>query len=470
AVELMTALACRANPGLPPVGVKDLRFDRPVMLQRNQQVTAIVEARPIDDFEVRCSLSTEQVLPTGRVERTENFRAVIILGELMQPDNLPSAFFPDESVPAEAIYARLLHGPRFQVLEGASGIASDGIIATARADWEGIAPHLHTSPLVLEAALQVAALHRMLEQHQTSLPTSLEEVRFLRPPPPGGVLHLMVHYDGVSYNVDVDGAEGAVMRVRGLSLMDGEPLPKPLRIPGPPGGRPRCFPDRAATVVHTTPVAVSRRADDATARAFWHEERPEEWLTTAEMGELGMRGSQSRQRDWLAGRIAAKRALSRLTGARPHTIRILEAESGEPVAEIPNHPEARVSIAHRDGLAVAMAVSRGRVGIDLEHIERRSSALSEDWFDPSEQTLVGDDPERQTLVWSIKEAVLKALGVGHSLPPRDVVVRTLGEGGANVELRAAVAEAHQRSGGGRLIVSWRRDGEAFLVATARLTE
>jgi len=116
-----------------------------------------------------------------------------------------------------------------------------------------------------------------------------------------------------------------------------------------------------------------------------------------------------------------------------------------------------------------MAVSRGRVGIDLEPIEHRSAALSGDWFDPSEQLLVGDDPVRQSLVWSIKGAVLKALGTGAALPAREVLVRTLGEGGANVELRGAAADAHQQAGGGRLIVKWRRDGESFLVATARLT-
>ena len=117
-----------------------------------------------------------------------------------------------------------------------------------------------------------------------------------------------------------------------------------------------------------------------------------------------------------------------------------------------------------------MAVSKGRVGIDLERIEHRPSASSGDWFDPSEQALVGDDPERQTLVWTIKEAVLKALGAGLALPPRDVVVRTLGDGGANVELLATAAEVHQEIGGGRLIVKWRRDGDTFLVATARLSE
>jgi 3-oxoacyl-(acyl-carrier-protein) synthase/NAD(P)-dependent dehydrogenase (short-subunit alcohol dehydrogenase family)/phosphopantetheinyl transferase/acyl carrier protein len=469
-VELMTALACRASPGLPPVGAKHVHFDKQVKIPPKQQMTIIVEARPIDDFEVHCSLSMERVLRTGRVQRTENFHAVIILGELMQPDSLPSAFFPDESIPAPAIYERLFHGPRFRVLERATGIAKDGLLAKASADWGAIAPALRSSPLVLEAALQAAGLHRLAEQHQTTLPASLEEVRFVRPPPPDGLLQLMVHYDGDTYDVDVDGSEGAVMRVRGLSLVELEPLPKPLRIPAPPGGRPQCFPDRASSAVRSTPVAVSRRADDATARAVWNEERPEEWLTRTEMDELGTRGSGQRQRDQLAGRIAAKRALSRLTGVRPHTIRIVETEGGEPVAEIPDHPEARVSIAYLDGLAVAMAVSRGRVGIDLERIEHRKSASSEDWFDPSEQALVGDDPERQTLVWTIKEAVLKALGAGLALPPRDVVVRTLGDGGANVELLATAADVHQEVGGGRVIVKWRRDGDLFLVATARLSE
>jgi hypothetical protein len=67
------------------------------------------------------------------------------------------------------------------------------------------------------------------------------------------------------------------------------------------------------------------------------------------------------------------------------------------------------------------------LGCDLERIEGRSRAFLEDYLTPHERAFVAEGPEseyplRATLVWSAKEAVMKALGEGLRLPPASVQV------------------------------------------------
>jgi phosphopantetheine--protein transferase-like protein len=85
----------------------------------------------------------------------------------------------------------------------------------------------------------------------------------------------------------------------------------------------------------------------------------------------------------------------------------------------------QVSIAHKDGIAVAIA-RRGRgVGIDVERIEARSASFAELSFTESELRLVADmsTEEGQTLLWAVKEAAAKALGTGLTGNPRKFPVR-----------------------------------------------
>src|SRR5690606_32435631 len=132
---------------------------------------------------------------------------------------------------------------------------------------------------------------------------------------------------------------GPLLRLRGFEMVDRGPVPEKHRFEEPEGGRPVCFPVEGAT--------SARATADEDAKA---------WLTDEELAELRARGTERRIRDRVAGRIAAKRALTALTGVDPLAIRVRSAESGEPVAEVPGQPDVRVSISHREGHAVAVAV------------------------------------------------------------------------------------------------------------------
>ena len=95
---------------------------------------------------------------------------------------------------------------------------------------------------------------------------------------------------------------------------------------------------------------------------------------------------------------------------------------------------------------MAIASSQHRVGIDAEPITPRGDAFLQDWFTAGERSLMGRDSVLQTAAWSTKEAVLKILGTGMALSPRDIEVIDLADGRARVMLRGeAMAHADAES-------------------------
>lgn len=158
---------------------------------------------------------------------------------------------------------------------------------------------------------------------------------------------------------------------------------------------------------------------------------PEEFLSTAEMEKLAQMRFPRRREEWLLGRWTAKRLLCvvvpALAGASPLEWTIANELDGQPFVLVDGQRLAGcLSISHRAGRAAcAWTPDTGvGLGIDLERIEPRSQAFVTDYFTATEQALVvGPARERDVvLVWSAKEAMLKALGKGLRLDTRSVEV------------------------------------------------
>jgi phosphopantetheine--protein transferase-like protein len=105
-----------------------------------------------------------------------------------------------------------------------------------------------------------------------------------------------------------------------------------------------------------------------------------------------------------------------------------------------------VSITHTRGEGRAFAVRGARAGLDMEDVEARPESFVAEWFTDAERAWAHGDLDR-TVVWSVKEAVLKALGAGMALNPREIEVVGVEAGVATVRLRGEVAATHTRLGG-----------------------
>jgi hypothetical protein len=166
-----------------------------------------------------------------------------------------------------------------------------------------------------------------------------------------------------------------------------------------------------------------------------------------------------RRRKWLLGRWAAKRLLGELAaegnsfvggllgtpsldeGWRSE-VSILNDESGVPYVDRQGQGRLRLSlsISHRGdwGLVAVALVSGACIGADIETVQPRDPALVRQFFSDSEADCVagGGDVDRTVArIWSAKEAVLKAMGIGLRHDTRDIVV------GDEVDIPADLAEA-----------------------------
>ncbi|MBN8636608.1 MAG: 4'-phosphopantetheinyl transferase superfamily protein [Anaerolineae bacterium] len=157
--------------------------------------------------------------------------------------------------------------------------------------------------------------------------------------------------------------------------------------------------------------------------ALKHATPPEGLLSDQEWGIFTQLKTEKRAHDWLMGRWTAKQLLHQLTNAPHSAIRIFNHANGAPYC--PDFPQYSLSISHSGDHAVC-AVIEGeglQVGVDLEHIEPRIDAFVEDYFTPEEQASIHqcEDKDRLiTLLWSAKEAALKALHIGLNIDVRAI--------------------------------------------------
>lgn len=212
----------------------------------------------------------------------------------------------------------------------------------------------------------------------------------------------------------------------------------------------------------------------------------ETWLSAPEREVLARLRIDKRRSDFRAGRWTAKQAIRAYLreGGAPWPEVELPAEDAISIVAAPDGaPEVvfggeaagveaplSVSISHAGGRALAVVGPRGAVfGGDLEGVEPRSPALVEDFFTERERVWVAAQGEAglswgASLVWSAKEAALKALRTGLREDTRAVEIRVAGEGGADRGPRWRPIEATVVASGRRFEGFWRlRDGQVLTV-------
>lgn len=138
-----------------------------------------------------------------------------------------------------------------------------------------------------------------------------------------------------------------------------------------------------------------------------------QWLTREERERFFSFGGRKRRLEWLGGRVAAKTLLLNGThaGLAPQQMAVTTLESGRPAAA----GVADLSISHSGDFAVALAVTSGRCGVDLQKTTPTVTRVRERFARSGEAEAVGrmaalGPEEALTLLWCAKEAVRKAAG------------------------------------------------------------
>ena len=165
----------------------------------------------------------------------------------------------------------------------------------------------------------------------------------------------------------------------------------------------------------------------------------EEFLSESEKEQLAGYKFAAKKKDFLLGRLAAKRALGALLPEPDlRRIEIGAGDHGEPLVRHPQAGSTEVTLSHSHGVAVALAYAAAYpMGIDLETISAVSAGtiIGELGTSAPEQAWLAaagvDDATACCVLWTAREALGKALKVGLNRPLGELAltdIRAVGEG------------------------------------------
>ena len=353
------------------------------------------------------------------------------------------------------LYSVFFHGPGFKfldhvIIEG----NGQGVKFRYRDTAEREAMFTDMFPSGVEAAFQAAAAFGVESRGIMALPTGIKWARIHSAdsePWEGELIPIETSREGLEGRTVIrfdglirDRQGRVVISLKGVEIVE---LEQAAGFPG------KVFEEML-------PVAEIVREMEEAPEAFLKHTLDEE-----EVREHGQKATPKRAAEWLTGRIALKRSIRRVMTTTDretfseNSIRITQDEHGKPVGELSSRPGLKIdsiSLSHSNGLAMAAATASGTfegLGIDLEKVEARSEAWVQDYFTEAEIRAAGEGSRRWvelTRMWCLKEAALKAIGMGLRFDLRDINVARLDEvGRAKLEFRNEAANHIEKASKGK---------------------
>lgn len=125
---------------------------------------------------------------------------------------------------------------------------------------------------------------------------------------------------------------------------------------------------------------------------------------------------------FVIGRALTRLQLSRFLGGDPRAWPLVTNQYGRPELAAPTPPPIGFNVSHTHGLVACAIAASLDVGVDVEFVERRlTHDVADRFFAPSEVADLRrlDEEERARVFfdyWTLKEAYIKARGMGLALP------------------------------------------------------
>jgi phosphopantetheinyl transferase len=322
----------------------------------------------------------------------------------------------------------MFHGPRWQAVAAVEATAPAGARALLRA-LSG--PRFLLDPIVLDAAGQLIGFWtaERLERGRVVFPFRLAALDLYAPPAAAGEeasCTALITLSGdrlVRSDIEVRGTDGRPwMRLTGWEDKRFD-VPAPLEALIRPSGGSLSTPFALPGATHLPARRID--IDLVSDRALWLRVWAQQVLTPAERERFrALQVPERRRLQWLAARTAAKEAVEALTGIPARSVEIDTEAGGRPVVR---GDVAAISLAHTDGVALALAAPAGRVGVDVERLASPPVGFAEGAFAPSELDLLPAAAHDEWLLraWCAKEAVAKALGNGLGGRPQALPVTSV---------------------------------------------
>ncbi|PIS04765.1 MAG: hypothetical protein COT81_04745 [Candidatus Buchananbacteria bacterium CG10_big_fil_rev_8_21_14_0_10_42_9] len=152
-----------------------------------------------------------------------------------------------------------------------------------------------------------------------------------------------------------------------------------------------------------------------------------DWILSHEEKLIFNQVKNFQQQDWLAGRIALKQAVLRHVDAKNlNQLVIRNYASGQPYLE--GYEYLNCSLSHSFGWAIASA-GKQIVGVDIEKIRPHADDLVYAIAGNAEVRLMNNVNKnlnvKLTYIWTIKESVMKGLGIGFGISPKNLYIKKI---------------------------------------------
>ncbi|RME00679.1 MAG: SDR family NAD(P)-dependent oxidoreductase, partial [Deltaproteobacteria bacterium] len=385
------AASLLTGSGLCFVGASQVAYRRPVKLLRNEGVEIFLRLRrlPPPRSATRTSFHAELYSyfrnPKGEVVggRRLNFEAVLHFAS-ERPKNpkkengLEIRGGIDPGIDRAEIYRRFFHGPRFQVLDRVVATSEEAIVTEIRRIDPGDFfrdlpnPDFATAPMLLEALFQAAGVWEMYHHATASLPDSIWNLEIYRRIVARGKLFALARFRECEkdsrgfmrrfYDLEViDERNRVILSVERYATISVGELPPEFRF---------------------TPVIREEiRLDDSEIeRLDSGSNGLETVLSEGERRHLARFKNVERRRRWLAGQLAAKRAvqhfLSRMGGP---VLSLRDIEIDQSTRKAPSvtisAPEGKSDLSA--GLSLSLSEEEGHVVAlltpEARHTERKEA-------------------------------------------------------------------------------------------------
>jgi 4'-phosphopantetheinyl transferase len=173
-------------------------------------------------------------------------------------------------------------------------------------------------------------------------------------------------------------------------------------------------------------------------------------LSPAEHARAARFGRPDLRDRYVVGRATLRILLGRRLGRSPHDVEIRRGIRGRP--HVADGGTLDFNVSHTDAVALFGFTMDGRIGVDIEHGERRLNVdgIARKFMAPDEQSALArlaPDQRRRALLrlWTCKEAMSKATGDAMSAPFRRMSIV------ADAELRLDAGPSPYTPGAWRLL-------------------
>lgn len=448
AVLALQALAREASarwPGLEVARSRDARFLRFLETPADRSpVEAEVEFEPLGPGEVRARLLTRKAAGTSGLARNSIHVEATFGGSAAATaplpclDTLGALSGPCLAISSQRLYSDLVpFGPCFHNALGLVQLSADGALGRLRAALHPLPQEPLGSVFPLDAAFHLACAWGQRYAGELTFPTGFAERRVRKRIEPGEevscrVLPMGREGERLLFDLWLTDDRGELREAcLGLVMQDVARGRMPAAAWVRDDGRDPLGLLRAAC------LGFEVQELDAVAQAA------SGVLTPAERVRFDGQGAR-RRRAYLGARLALKRLGRGLTGDWASPPGALETSAPDGILPACPGFSGRVSAAHDDRFAVAVAGERP-IGVDVERLAPRVLSTRRMFLDEAEQALVRESPlgelRAATRAWCAKEAAAKAWGFGLGGALERVRIAALAEDRVELELLGEPAGA-----------------------------